>query len=438
MEFGTREILILLGFITILGILLDGVRRVKHSHKGTLRVSRRKQGIFEDDALDDPAPGELLTGVRVTKRDEQRAEEVSDTIKRKWESNADKCTSAFREIGRGNDSASNPSNNPSNVVSFQPVAPKPPVAAPPPPVEPPPPSWVEEDVFPVAEDGLPERPVSLSEFDIDDDGADDEAGAAPAPAPRPDQRQERWTVTREEPELDLDQPFHLSPPEAETHKPVPPREQRRKPFWEETPPVAPPQPPAPAVQSRTSEPPKPRPERVEPEVRPRASAESSVTPSPPPDAPAKTARPKSDNLEVVVLHVMAKKDCQFKGEELLDALMANGLRFGDMGIFHRHESLNGTGPVHFSLANSVKPGTFNLQAMADFTTPGVTLFMPLDGLKHPLDCFSELVKSAQNLAKALDGELKDETRSALTKQTIEHHRQQIIEYTRRSFTLSHP
>ena len=142
-------------------------------------------------------------------------------------------------------------------------------------------------------------------------------------------------------------------------------------------------------------------------------------------------------MEVIVLHVMAKKDSHFQGSQLLEALLANGLRYGDMRIFHRHESEEGAGPVHFSLANSVKPGIFDLSSMDTFTTPGVTLFMPLEGLNNPLDCFSQLIKTSQALAKTLNGELKDETRSALTKQTIEHYRQQIIEYTRRSFTLSH-
>ncbi len=136
------------------------------------------------------------------------------------------------------------------------------------------------------------------------------------------------------------------------------------------------------------------------------------------------------------MHVMARKGGHFEGTALLNALLENGLRFGSMEIFHRHEDADGSGPVLFSLANSLKPGTFDLSAMEEFSTPGVTLFMPLQGLQRPLDTFSLMLETARALSKRLDGELKDETRSALTRQTIEHYRQQIIEFTRRSFTLT--
>ena len=39
MEFGTREILIILGILVLLAILLDGVRRVGKSRRGKLKVA---------------------------------------------------------------------------------------------------------------------------------------------------------------------------------------------------------------------------------------------------------------------------------------------------------------------------------------------------------------------------------------------------------------
>ena len=110
MEFGTREILIIVfGIVVIFGILLDGFRRVRNSRNGSIRVGRRKQGIFDDDGFDE-LPGELLTGeVRVTKRGTSRIEEVSDSIKRSWERNSERKTSAFRERQERS----------GNVVSFQ-------------------------------------------------------------------------------------------------------------------------------------------------------------------------------------------------------------------------------------------------------------------------------------------------------------------------------
>ncbi len=144
----------------------------------------------------------------------------------------------------------------------------------------------------------------------------------------------------------------------------------------------------------------------------------------------------SPQEDILVLHLMAHKGQFFEGEQLLEQLLDHGLRYGAMRIFHRHETKDGAGPVHFSVANSVNPGVFDLNIMDQFSTPGITFIMPLDGLEKPLESFDTLIATAASMARKLDGELKDETRSALTKQTIEHYRQRIIDFTRRSFTLT--
>ncbi|GIX30404.1 MAG: hypothetical protein KatS3mg124_0876 [Porticoccaceae bacterium] len=141
--------------------------------------------------------------------------------------------------------------------------------------------------------------------------------------------------------------------------------------------------------------------------------------------------------DVVVLHVMARDGGRFQGNALLEAFLAHDLRFGARQIFHRHEQPEGRGPVLFSVANCLNPGTFDLAAMDHFETPGVTFIMPLQGLADPMKAYRELVRTARSLGQVLGGVVLDETRSALTPQTEEHYRQQIIEFTRRSFTLTH-
>jgi cell division protein ZipA len=44
--------------------------------------------------------------------------------------------------------------------------------------------------------------------------------------------------------------------------------------------------------------------------------------------------------------------------------------------------------------------------------------------------FSDMLFTAERLAATLDGELQDETHSALSKQTIEHLRGKIMEHRR--------
>ncbi len=133
--------------------------------------------------------------------------------------------------------------------------------------------------------------------------------------------------------------------------------------------------------------------------------------------------------EVLILHVMSTAG-GFKGGPLLQILRACDLRFGDMNIFHRYEEANGNGAVQFGVANMVKPGTFDINAMDTFKTPGITLFLPLPGPKQALKAYDYMVETAQCVAKNLHGELKDESLSVVTEQTLEHGRQRVRDFER--------
>ncbi len=137
--------------------------------------------------------------------------------------------------------------------------------------------------------------------------------------------------------------------------------------------------------------------------------------------------------EIIVMNVLAK-DEPFKGPDLLHILLACDVRYGHMNIFHRHEKANGSGQVQFSIANSVEPGTFDLNAIDDFSTPGVTFFMSVPGPEEPIKAFECMVETAQCLVKNLNGEMRDESRSAMTNQTLEHCRQRLREFERIQLT----
>ena len=139
--------------------------------------------------------------------------------------------------------------------------------------------------------------------------------------------------------------------------------------------------------------------------------------------------------EVLVINVISRDPAGFRGPALLQNILESGLRFGEMDIFHRHESMAGNGEVLFSMANAVKPGTFDLDDIDHFTTPAVSFFLGLPGPRHPKQAFDVMVAAARKLSQELNGELKDDQRSVLTAQTIEHYRQRIVEYERRQMTL---
>jgi|GEM_PF-101319 len=134
--------------------------------------------------------------------------------------------------------------------------------------------------------------------------------------------------------------------------------------------------------------------------------------------------------EVIAINVIAK-DGPFKGPDLLHILLACDLRFGDMNIFHRHEQANGKGAVQFSVANSVEPGFFDLDGINDFTTPGVCFFMGVPGPSEAIKAFEYMVETAQCLVTNLNGEMLDDSRSAMTNQTLEHCRQRLQDFERR-------
>ena len=135
--------------------------------------------------------------------------------------------------------------------------------------------------------------------------------------------------------------------------------------------------------------------------------------------------------EVLVINVIARDAEGFKGPALLQNILESGLRFGEMDIFHRHESMAGNGEVLFSMANGVKPGTFDLDDFELFYTPAVSFFLGLPGPRHPKQAFDVMIAAARKLAHELNGELKDDQRSVMTAQTIEHYRQRIVEFERK-------
>lgn len=182
----------------------------------------------------------------------------------------------------------------------------------------------------------------------------------------------------------------------------------------------------------------------EPEVTPTPVAETPVTDEddlqpaanehPEPEAEEGGLQP--DPEEVLIMTVQARDNKTLSGAELLPIFLSLGLKFGEMGIFHRHLDPTGHGPVMFSLANMVNPGTFDLENMEQFTTSGITLFMTLPCPGNAQQAFTMMLNAAQKLAEELDAQVIDDTRSVLTQQKIRHYQERIREFERKKL-LAH-
>jgi cell division protein ZipA len=135
--------------------------------------------------------------------------------------------------------------------------------------------------------------------------------------------------------------------------------------------------------------------------------------------------------KIVTLHVMAPAHSPFRGKDLLRAFELAGLEYGDMNIYHRHLVVDGVARNACFVANLVNPGTFDPGQMEDFTTPGLSLFLRLPGEVEGVRALDDMVETARRLAAELNGELRDETRSALSRQRIEHLRGEVLEFERK-------
>jgi cell division protein ZipA len=153
--------------------------------------------------------------------------------------------------------------------------------------------------------------------------------------------------------------------------------------------------------------------------------------------PVLTQRKKeSIEPEVLIISVVMPENQQMSGAALLPTLLTLGMKFGDMNIFHRHEDNAGNGKVTFSLANIMNPGTFDLDNMESFTTQGISLFMTLPNVGEASVVFQQMLNAAKQLALEFSGQLLDDKRNVMTKQTEQHYTSKIREFERRNLIAS--
>jgi cell division protein ZipA len=142
------------------------------------------------------------------------------------------------------------------------------------------------------------------------------------------------------------------------------------------------------------------------------------------------ARPSNDFDKIVTLYVAARAGHALTGPDLVVAAEKAGLIYGHMNIFHRMVDKHPEqGPI-FSVANLVRPGSFDLRTIKDMKTPGISFFMTLPGPMPALDAWDTLLPTAQRMAELLDAVLLDEERNALGRQRIANIRDDLRAYDR--------
>jgi cell division protein ZipA len=147
--------------------------------------------------------------------------------------------------------------------------------------------------------------------------------------------------------------------------------------------------------------------------------------------PMPGARPEQPIERIVTLFVAARAGELIPGPDLVVAAEKAGLTFGDMGIFHRLVAGKPeAGPI-FSMANMVKPGSFDMRHIDELHSPGVSFFMALPGPLPALDAWDAMLPTAQRLAELLGGSVLDEERNALGRQRVAHLRDELRAWDRK-------
>lgn len=155
------------------------------------------------------------------------------------------------------------------------------------------------------------------------------------------------------------------------------------------------------------------------------------------------ARPDTSFDKVVTLYLAARSGQMLHGPDLLVAAEKTGLVYGHMDIFHRlvddrrECSANHPeqGPI-FSVANLVKPGSFEMASIQDLRTPGISFFMALPGPVSALDAWDAMLPTVQRMAELLDAIVLDEERNALGRQRIANIRDDLRSYDRQREKLN--
>jgi cell division protein ZipA len=133
--------------------------------------------------------------------------------------------------------------------------------------------------------------------------------------------------------------------------------------------------------------------------------------------------------ELFIFNTAAKNNQRLGGHELLQFFLTSGFRYGEMNIFHRHENSDGTGEILFSIANMMAPGTFDLDTIEQFNSPGISFFFTAPNDKISVNkSFDMMLRAVEQVAEEFDCDVLNENREKFTQEDFLAYRERLQKY----------
>lgn len=130
--------------------------------------------------------------------------------------------------------------------------------------------------------------------------------------------------------------------------------------------------------------------------------------------------------KMLMVFIAAKEGKKFAGYELLQTLLAAGLRFGDGALFHRHQMQHDKEELICSLAAATETGTFDLQNMGAFSARGLCLFLKTSGdAAKDVARFEVMLECARQIAEGMDANIFDDKQKLLSLESLKRFEQTL-------------
>lgn len=146
-----------------------------------------------------------------------------------------------------------------------------------------------------------------------------------------------------------------------------------------------------------------------------------VAPAPVVPAPVVKAEEK-----IIALLIAEREGTSIFGPKLHASLQQQNLQYGERQIYHRMEQ----GMIVFSVASLLKPGALDPMQAANFSTPGLSVFMVLPGPIKPVAAFSNMVSAARALASSLNADVYDSKRQLFDAENEKAQRAEVEAWAR--------